>query len=84
MNIKNIKYLEGIIIQNQQSVEDKEWANDWKTIVDIFNLIDKLKQKLQRLDVSYLRELQQEILILNIEKYAWSLQNYIIEKYSKQ
>ncbi|TFF91931.1 MAG: hypothetical protein EU543_06005 [Promethearchaeota archaeon] len=75
--------MEGIIIQNQQSVEDKEWANDWKTIVDIFDLIDKLKSKLQRLDVSYLRELQQEILILNLEKYAWSLQNYIIEKYSK-
>jgi len=75
--------LEGIIIQNQQSVEDKEWANDWKAIVEIFDLIDKLKSKLQRLDVSYLRELQQEILILNLEKYAWSLQNYIIEKYSK-
>jgi len=32
--------------------------------------------------VPYLRVVQQKILILNLEKYAWSLQEYIIQKYS--
>ena len=62
--------------------KDYEWANDWKTIVGIFDTIDYLKSLFKRLDVPYLREIQQKLLILNLEKYAWSLQNYIIEKYS--
>lgn len=65
-------------------LQDKEWKEDWDAIVEIFDLIDKLKAQFNKLDVTYLRELQQNILILNLEKYAWSLQNYIVEKYSKQ
>lgn len=68
------------IVKNQ----DVEWEQDWKSIVDIFNIIDLLKAKFERLDVTYLREVQQKILILNLEKYAWSLQNYIIDKYKKE
>jgi len=64
--------------------QDLEWANDWKTIVGIFNTIDRLKSQFKQLDVSYLREVEQKILILNLEKYACSLQNYIIAKYSKE
>ena len=64
--------------------QDLEWANDWKTIVGIFDTIDRLKSLFERLDVSYLREVEQKILILNLEKYACSLQNYIIMKYSKE
>ena len=60
-----------------------EWANDWKTIVEIFDSIDRLKLLFKRLDVSYFRQVEQRILILNLEKYACSLQNYIIEKYSE-
>ncbi|MFX1411796.1 MAG: hypothetical protein ACFFA6_15730 [Promethearchaeota archaeon] len=67
----------------QINYQDLEWANDWKTIVKIFDTIDNLKSLFKHLDVSYLREVQQKILILNLEKYVWSLQNYIIEKYSK-
>ncbi|MBY8981823.1 MAG: hypothetical protein KGD57_02675 [Candidatus Lokiarchaeota archaeon] len=52
--------------------------------MNIFDLIDKLKEELNQLDVTYLRKIQQKIMILNLEKYAWSLQNYIIEKYSKE
>lgn len=63
--------------------QDIEWRNDWQTIVKIFETIDELKSQFKKLDVSYLREVQQKILILNLEKYAWSLQNYIIEKYSR-
>ncbi len=63
--------------------QDYEWANDWKVIVEIFDTIDKLKTLFNQLDVSYLREFQQKILILNLEKYVCSLQNYIIEKYSR-
>ncbi len=64
--------------------QDVEWANDWKTIVEIFDTIDRLKILFKRLDVSYLREVEQKILILNLEKYVCSLQNYIIAKYSKE
>ena len=63
--------------------QDLEWAEDWNIIVSIFDTIENLKTLFNRLDVSYLREVQQRILILNLEKYVWSLQNYIIEKYSK-
>jgi len=66
------------------SIQDEEWANDWSVIVDVFDIIDKLKLSFNQLDISYFRQIQQNILILNLEKYVWSLQNYIIEKYSKK
>jgi len=65
-------------------IQDKEWAHDWKIIVSIYNSIDHLGIFFSSLDVPYLREIQQKLLILNLEKYAWSLQNYIIEKYSRE
>ena len=69
---------------NKTDYHDEEWAKDWKTIVEIFDTIDELKKSFESLDVTYLREVQQKILILNLEKYAWSLQNYIVEKYSRE
>jgi len=66
-----------------EEFQDYEWKNDWKIIVEIFDTIDNLKSLFKQLDVSYLREVQQKIMILNLKKYAWSLQNFIIEKYSK-
>jgi len=68
----------------QLKIEDKDWAQDWNVIVEIFETIDRLESLFKSLDVTYLREVQQKILVLNLEKYAWSLQNYIIEKYSKE
>ena len=67
----------------QISLQDDEWASDWQVIVSIFATIDKLEKQFKRLDVNYLREIQQKILILNLQKYAYSLQEYIIEKYSR-
>jgi len=67
----------------QLEIKDKEWASDWKVIVEVFNTIDHLKGLFESFDVPYLREIQQKVLVLNLEKYAWSLQNYIIEKYSR-
>jgi len=67
----------------QKEIQDFEWANDWGTIVKIYETIDQLKILFENLDVPYLREIQQKVLVLNLEKYAWSLQNYIIEKYSR-
>lgn len=67
----------------QISIQDEEWAHDWKTIVSIFDSIDHLEELFTGLEVPYLREIQQKVLILNLEKYAWSLQNYIVEKYSR-
>jgi len=68
---------------NQLELQDKDWERDWKTIVKVFDNIDQLKQLFENLDVPYLREIQQKVLLLNLEKYAWSLQNFIIEKYSR-
>ncbi len=68
----------------QLEIQDKEWASDWKVIVEVFNTIDHLKGLFESFNVPYLREIQQKVLILNLEKYAWSLQNYIIEKYSRE
>ena len=66
----------------QVQIKDLEWAKDWNVIVDIYEKIDGLKASFKKLDVHYLRQIQQKVLILNLEKYAWTLQNYIIEKYS--
>ncbi|MFX0019129.1 MAG: hypothetical protein ACFFAK_06375 [Promethearchaeota archaeon] len=68
----------------QTEIQDEEWAQDWNIIVRIYDTIDNLRKLFLELDVPYLREIQQKLLILNLEKYAWSLQNYIIEKYSKE
>ncbi|MHA2429731.1 MAG: hypothetical protein ACXACC_01740 [Promethearchaeota archaeon] len=68
----------------QTEIQDEEWAQDWNIIVRIYETIDHLRTLFLELDVPYLREIQQKLLILNLEKYAWSLQNYIIEKYSKE
>ncbi len=65
-----------------EDFQDYEWANDWNTIVELFNTIGRIKELFNCLDVPYLREVEQRILILNLEKYVCSLQNYIIEKYS--
>lgn len=67
----------------QVKCQDLEWSKDWKVIVEVFDTIEYLKSMFKSLDVSYLREVQQKILILQLEKYAFSLQNYIIEKYSR-
>jgi hypothetical protein len=69
---------------NQLEIQDKEWERDWKTIVNVFDTIEKLEHLFESLDVPYLREIQQKVILLNLEKYAWSLQNYIIEKYSRE
>ena len=68
----------------QVEYQDIDWEHDWKVIVKIFDTIDRLKSLFKRLDVCYLRQYEQKILILNLEKYAYSLQNYIIEKYSEK
>ena len=67
----------------QVGCQDLEWSRDWKVIVEVFDTIEYLKSLFKSLDVSYLREVQQKILILQLEKYAFSLQNYIVEKYSR-
>ncbi|MFX1389436.1 MAG: hypothetical protein ACFE9Z_05155 [Promethearchaeota archaeon] len=70
-----------IIIQSED-IQDYEWADDWTIIVELFDIIDHLKELFNRLDVTYLRQVEQRILRLNLEKYVCSLQNYIIEKYA--
>ena len=74
--------MEVVKIEQLEKYQDKEWATDWKVIIELFDVIDRLKSLFKQLDVSYLREVEQRIITLNLEKYACSLQNYIIEKYS--
>lgn len=78
--IKQIKRV--LKILELDDVQDYEWANDWNTIVELFDMVNRLKELFNRLDVTYLRDVEQRILTLNLEKYACSLQNFIIEKYS--
>jgi len=79
-----VLFIKEVIKIESSEVEDVQWSQDWKAIVDIFDTIDRLETLFKTLDVSYLREVQQKILILNLQKYAWSLQNYIVEKYSNE
>ena len=70
------------ITEMEKWTQDSEWAQDWKRITEVYENIDKLEQLFSEFDVSYLRETQQKILILNLKKYAWTLQGLILEKYS--
>ncbi len=67
----------------QDSLQDVEWAQDWKRIVAVYEAIDKLTESFAALepDISYLRVLTQHQLLLNLEKYALTLQSLIISKY---
>ncbi len=35
-----------------ENVQDYEWANDWNTIVELFDMVNKLKELFNRLDVT--------------------------------
>ncbi|MBN2157014.1 MAG: hypothetical protein JW776_13305 [Candidatus Lokiarchaeota archaeon] len=61
--------------------QDTEWSRDWSKITEVFDTIEYLESLFDSFEVSYLRELQQQMLILNLKKYAWSLQGLIVEKY---
>ena len=91
LNISYYKYHneDQLILRGKNELEclnkqDAEWANDWKVIVEIFDTIDHFESLLKKLDMPFLREIHQKVLTLNLKKYAWSLQNYIIEKYSNE
>ncbi len=73
-----LSYLDNGILNNPPDIE---WSKDWTGIRDIFDLIDKLEQKFCSLDVPYLMELSQKQVILNLRKYAFSLNKVILEKY---
>ena len=60
---------------------DKDWANDWGKIVEIYDTIDHMEELFLSLHVSEARKLTQKQLILNLQKYALTLQSIIIHKY---
>ncbi len=60
---------------------DEAWANDWKKIHEIFDLVDELEATFNTLEVSILRELSQKKLIIDLQKYAYSLSRWIQQKY---
>ena len=61
---------------------DQEWAEDWAKIRVLFNTIDHLEDILNDFEVSILRELTQKKIILDLQKYAYSLSKIIKNKYS--
>ncbi len=67
----------------QDTLQDVEWAQDWKRIVAVYDAIDKLTESFSALEpeISYLRVLTQHQLLLNLEKYALTLQSLIVSKY---
>jgi hypothetical protein len=67
----------------QQAAWDVEWAQDWKRIVAVYDAIDKIAEAFAVLesDLPYLRVLTQHQLLLNLEKYALTLQSLIVSKY---
>ncbi|HMF32930.1 MAG TPA: hypothetical protein VKK79_16020, partial [Candidatus Lokiarchaeia archaeon] len=67
----------------QEVKVDREWAQDWLRIVAVYDAIEKLETAFADLEpeLTYLRVLTQKQLILNLEKYAWSLQALIVSKY---
>jgi len=60
---------------------DENWAADWKKISEIFDLIDELEATFNTLEVSVLRELSQKKLIIDLQKYCYSLSIWIQNKY---
>ena len=60
---------------------DEAWANDWKKIHEIFDIVDELEAIFNTLEVSILRELSQKKLIIDLQKYAYSLSVWIQQKY---
>jgi len=60
---------------------DEAWSNDWKKISDIFDLVDELEATFNTLEVSILREVSQKNLIIDLQKYAYSLSVWIQNKY---
>ena len=61
---------------------DEEWATDWINITEIFNSIDSLEKLFGEMDVSILRQLSQQKLILGLKHYAYSLSKVIEQKYA--
>ena len=62
-------------------VWDEEWSEDWRKITDMFATIDHLEDIFEGLEVSIMRDLTQQKLILDLKKYAYSLSKIIIEKF---
>ncbi len=60
---------------------DEAWAKDWKKIHEIFDLVDELEATFNTLEVSVLREFSQKKLIIDLQKYAYSLSVWIMQRY---
>ncbi len=70
-------------VENQPDAKwDREWAEDWQKVVEIYSTIEHLEYLFDQLDVSDFRKLTQKQLIINLQKYAYSLLRLITEKYA--
>ena len=62
---------------------DEEWSKDWRKLEELFVLIENIEANFNSFDVSILRELSQKKIILDLQKYAYSLSSWISNKYSR-
>ncbi len=60
---------------------DEEWAQEWYKISDLFDKIDQIKEVLGEFEVPAAYKLSQQQVILNLERYAFSLSKIIARKY---
>ncbi len=60
---------------------DADWALEWYKIEQLFLRIDQLKGILNDINVPTMYRISQEQVILNLERYAYSLSNFIANKY---
>ncbi|GAB4307985.1 MAG: hypothetical protein Kow0069_05850 [Promethearchaeota archaeon] len=61
--------------------QDVEWARDWEAVEEIFEAIDFLRSAFDKLDTNALQKITEAQLVRNLERYAWSLQHYLVAKY---
>lgn len=64
--------------------QDEAWARDWQAVTEVFEAIDGLKHAFEKLDTNYLMKLTEKQLLLNLKRYAWTLQNVFIERYKDE
>jgi len=60
---------------------DEDWAKEWHKIEKLFEKIDEIKQVFNDIEVPYLYRISQKQVMINLEKYAYSLSKLIANKY---
>ena len=60
---------------------DSDWAHDWYSVENLFDQIREIKRTLESIEKPLVYEISAKQVILNLEKYAYSLSKIIAKKY---